>query len=84
MTVFAHTKFDLVRIEGSEVKKPPPPRSERVFQIPAQIGLKYMTFPDSSNSYAHCCHFEVSTCLCCYFRGLSKHFPPCESFISLS
>ena len=41
MIVFAHTKFGLVRIQGSEVKggRNPPPRSERVFQIPVQIGL---------------------------------------------
>ena len=35
MIVFSHTKFGLVRIQGSGVK-----RSERVFQIPVQIGLK--------------------------------------------
>ena len=43
MIVFAHTKFGLVRIQGSEVKRGGgirPPRSERVFQIPVQIGLK--------------------------------------------
>ena len=43
MIVFAHTKFGLVRIQGSEVKRGAdfaPPRSERVFQIPVQIGLK--------------------------------------------
>ena len=44
MIVFVHTKFGLVRIQGSEVKRGdgirPPPRSERVFQIPVQIGLK--------------------------------------------
>ena len=42
MIVFAHTKFGLVRIQGSQVKRGgrnPPPRSERVFQIPVQIGL---------------------------------------------
>ena len=43
MIVFAHTKFGLVRIQGSRVKRGggrnPPPRSERVFQIPVQIGL---------------------------------------------
>ena len=42
MIVFAHTKFGLVRIQGSEVKRGGgirPPRSERVFQIPVQIGL---------------------------------------------
>ena len=38
MIVFAHTKFGLVQIKGSGVKSPP--RSERVFQIPVQIGLK--------------------------------------------
>ena len=42
MIVFAHTKFGLVRIKGSRVKRgaeSAPPRSERVFQIPVQIGL---------------------------------------------
>ena len=42
MIVFSHTKFGLVQIQGSEVKggrNPPPPRSERVFQISVQIGL---------------------------------------------
>ena len=43
MIVFAHTKFGLVRIQGSGVKRGGgihPPRSERVFQIPVQIGLR--------------------------------------------
>ena len=44
MILFPHTKFGLVRIQGSRVKRGggfrPPPRSERVFQIPVQIGLK--------------------------------------------
>ena len=43
MIVFAHTKFSLVRIQRSEVKRgrnPPPPRSERVFEIPVQVGLR--------------------------------------------
>ena len=41
MIVFAHTKFGLVWIQGSEVKRgaESAPRSERVFQIPVQIGL---------------------------------------------
>ena len=42
MILFAHTKFGLVRIQGSRVKggaESAPPRSERVFQIPVQIGL---------------------------------------------
>ena len=44
MILFAHTKFGLVRIQGSGVKRGgggrnPPPLSERVFQIPVQIGL---------------------------------------------
>ena len=46
MIVFAHTKFDLVRTKGSEVKRgaefAPPPRPERVFEIPAWIGLRAM------------------------------------------
>ena len=37
MIVFAHTKFGLVRIQGGGIR---PPRSERVFQIPVQIGLR--------------------------------------------
>ena len=42
MIVFAHTKFGLVQIQGSGVKKgaESTPRSERVFQIPVQIGLR--------------------------------------------
>ena len=43
MILFAHTKFGLVWMKGSRVKggggPNPPPRSERVFQIPVQIGL---------------------------------------------
>ena len=35
MIVFVHTKFGLVRIQGSEVKS-----GGRVFQIPVQIGLR--------------------------------------------
>ena len=41
MIVFAHIKFGLVRIQGNGVNggwNPPP--SERVFQIPVQIGLR--------------------------------------------
>ena len=47
MIVFAHTKFGLVRIQGSEVKRgaESAPRSERVFQIPVQIGLKFADHP---------------------------------------
>ena len=45
MILFAHTKFGLVRIQESRVKRGggrnPPPRSERVFQIPVQIGLTW-------------------------------------------
>ena len=47
MIVFAHTKFGLVRIQGSGVKRgaeSAPPRSERVFQIPVQIGLRNSFF----------------------------------------
>ena len=43
MIVFAHTKFGLVRVQRSEVKggrNPPPPRSERVFEIPVRVGLR--------------------------------------------
>ena len=44
--VFVHTKFGLVRMQGSRVKRGrnPPPQSERVFQIPVQIGLRYGSF----------------------------------------
>ena len=41
--MFAHTKFGLVQKKGSGVKggggRIPPPRPERVFEIPAWIGL---------------------------------------------
>ena len=45
MIIFAHTKFDLVRIKVSGVKRggggaESAPWSERVFQIPVQIGLR--------------------------------------------
>ena len=42
MIVFAHTKFGLVRIQRSGVKRGEESahRSERVFQIPIQIGLR--------------------------------------------
>ena len=46
MIVFALTKFGLVLIQGSKVKGGGgrnPPKSERVFQIPVQIGLKHFT-----------------------------------------
>ena len=40
MIVFAHTKFGLVRIQGSGVKREGgSPRAERVYEIPAWIGL---------------------------------------------
>ena len=45
MILFAHTKFGLVRINGSGVKRGPdslPPRPERLFEIPAWIGLKLL------------------------------------------
>ena len=43
-----------------------------------------MTFPDSLSNYVHLfiAKFEVSRCPRSYFRGLSKHLPPRESFIS--
>ena len=41
MIVFAHTKFGLVWIKGRGVKRgaDSPPQPERVFEIPAWIGL---------------------------------------------
>ena len=41
MIVFAHTKFGLVQIQGSGVKRgaESAPQYERVFQIPVKIGL---------------------------------------------
>ena len=41
MIVFAHTKFGLVRVKASEVKRraDSAPGPERVFEIPAWIGL---------------------------------------------
>ena len=43
MMVFVHTKFGLVQIKGSGVKEEGriPPRPERVFEIPAWIGLRF-------------------------------------------
>ena len=44
MIVFAHTKFGLVQIQGNGAKRgrnPAPPQSQRVLQIPAQIGLNH-------------------------------------------
>ena len=56
MIVFAHTKFGLVRIQESEVKRGggirPPPRSERVFQIPVQIGLRLLSLKASIDNAA--------------------------------
>ena len=41
MIVFAHTKFGLLRIQGSEVKRGEGGGwSERVFEIPVRVGLK--------------------------------------------
>ena len=43
MIVFAHTKFGLVRIKGSGVKRgeaDSAPQHEGVFEIPAWIGLR--------------------------------------------
>ena len=42
MIVFAHTKFGLVQVKGSKLRRGriPPPRPERVFEIPAGIGLR--------------------------------------------
>ena len=59
MIVFAHTKFGLVRIQGSGVKRGagirPPPRSERVFEIPVQIGLIGLELNTSAReSFEHC------------------------------
>ena len=41
MIVFAHTKFGLIRIKGSGVKRgaDSAPWPERVFEIPAWMGL---------------------------------------------
>ena len=52
MIVFAHTKFGLVRIQGNGVKgggaESAPPQSERVFQIPVQIGLSGVIYHTGS------------------------------------
>ena len=59
MIVFAHTKFSLVRIQESGVKRGggirPPPQSERVFQIPVQIGLSGPIM----NEMSYCVFFFV-------------------------
>ena len=53
MIVFVHTKFGLVLIQGSGVKRGggirPPPRSEQVFQIPVQIGLNQAVFRNKNS-----------------------------------
>ena len=50
MIVFAHSKFGLVWIKGSGVKRVGggfrPSRPERVFEIPAWIGLKRTSLED--------------------------------------
>ena len=56
MNVLAHTKFGLVRIKGSGVKRgggaDSPPRPERVFEIPAWIGLRSLQpFLDKGKSH---------------------------------
>ena len=61
MIVFSHTKFGLAQIKGSGVKKegariPPPSRPERVFEIPAWIGLKvpWVAISNKSNRCEGC------------------------------
>ena len=46
MIVFSHTKFGLVPIKGSGVKRgaDSAPRPERAFEIPAWIGLNLNSF----------------------------------------
>ena len=62
MIVFAYTKFGLVRMQGSEVKREGgggirPPRSERVLEIPIRVGLK-----------------RVSTVVCIQFANLRNRY----------
>ena len=58
MIVFAHTKFCLVLIQGSGDKRGGGiPRSERVFQIPVQIGLRY----SQNGGYWKLVHFSANS-----------------------
>ena len=60
MIVFAHSKFGLVQIQESGVKRgggggggaESVPPSERVFQIPVQVGLK-------ATCLSHCLKFRI-------------------------
>ena len=65
MIVIAHTKFGLVRIQGSGVKRgaESAPRSERVFQILVQIGLRDEPF----NIYRGATGFEMMHAI--FFRA---------------
>ena len=53
MIVFAHTKFGFVPTQGGGIR---PPWSERVFQIPVQIGLNnvgLLRISESVRAYAY-------------------------------
>ena len=67
MIVFAHTKFGLVQIQGSGVKRgteSAPLRSERVFfQIPVQIGLRPSLHDAGSSTYRIPFHIGLGLCL---------------------
>ena len=56
MIVFAHTKFGLVRIQGSGVKRGGGIWPEQVFEIPVQIKLKWVLF-DYFQNISRNCHF---------------------------
>ena len=67
MIVFAHIKFGLVRIQGSEVKRGvesanPPPWSERVFEILVRVGLSFVRFFHPERTWSAFGHPGANEC----------------------
>ena len=65
MIVFAHTKFGLVRIQGSGVKRggrnPAPPQPERVFEIPVLIKLRSLISKAQAGDYVAIANYGSSS-----------------------